>query len=46
MIVKWKKLGRMAEIFYIVGLVSAIGLPVMILSGEVSIWDALTLKYT
>jgi len=45
MIIEWKEPSRMTKIFYIAGLVSAIGLELMILSGKVSIEDALGLQY-
>jgi cell division protein FtsL len=45
MIIGWKELSMSTKVFYIVGLVSAIGLAVMILSGKVSIWDVITWKF-
>ena len=45
MIIERRELSVMTKIFYIAGLVSAIGLGLMILSGKVSIGDALGLQY-
>ena len=45
MMAERKELSVMTKIFYIDGLVSAIGLELMILSGKVSIGDALGLQY-
>ena len=42
---EWKELSRMTKIFYIAGLVSAIGLAVMILAGMTSIGEILTWKF-
>jgi hypothetical protein len=45
MMAERRELSVMTKIFYIDGLVSAIGLELMILSGKVSIGDALGLQY-
>jgi hypothetical protein len=45
MIAEWRQLGTVAKIFYIGGLISFIGLVVMILCGMISIgdiWELLT----
>ncbi len=42
---RWKELGKMMKIFYIGGLVSFIGLAVMILSGVTGIGAILTRKF-
>jgi hypothetical protein len=45
MIIEWKELSVMTKVFYIVGLVSAVGLVVMILTGMTSIGAILALKF-
>jgi cell division protein FtsL len=45
MIAEWKELSRTTKVFYIAGLVSAIGLAVMILTGMISIGDIVTWKF-
>ena len=45
MIAEWRQLSTIAKIFYIGGLVSFIGLAVMILTGVTSIGDILAQKW-
>ena len=45
MIAEWRELSTMTKIFYIAGLISAIGLAIMILTGLTSIGDILAWKF-
>jgi len=45
MIIAWKDLSTMTKIFYVAGLVSAVGLGVMILTGWTCIGDILAWKW-
>jgi hypothetical protein len=45
MMADWKELGKSTKVFYIAGLISAIGLAVMILTGMISIGDVIGWKF-
>jgi hypothetical protein len=45
MMIEWRELSTLTKVFYTGGLISFIGLVIMVLTRKMSIWDILSWKF-